>query len=83
MNVEHEISEMLRQFNEQLTVSDPRAKRDAAHACCLKLEALLGTVDRERRLLVEQACLRARCTFDALHQDLQETLEWASSASVD
>lgn len=83
MNVEHEISEMLHQFNEQLTVSDPHAKRDAAHACCVKLEALLSTVDTEQRPLVEQACLRARCTFDALHQDLQETLEWASSASVD
>lgn len=83
MSVEHEISETLRQLNEQLTVSDLRAKRDAAHACCLRLEALLSTVDREQRPLVEQACLRARCTFDALHQDLQETLEWASSASVD
>ena len=83
MNVEHEIAEIFRQLNDQLTVNDPRAKRDAAHACCLRLEALLSTVDREQRPLVEQACLRARCTFDALHQDLQETLEWASSASVD
>lgn len=81
MNVEHEIAETLRQLNEQLTVNDLRAKRDAAHACCLKLEALLSTVDTEQRSAVEQACLRARCTFDALHQDLQETLEWASSGS--
>jgi hypothetical protein len=83
MNVEHEIAEIFRQLNDQLTVNDPRAKRDAAHACCEKLETLLSTVDAEQRSLVEQACLRARCTFDALHQDLQETLEWASSASVD
>ena len=83
MKVEHEIAEILRQLNEQLTVNDPRAKRDAAHACCVKLEALLSTVDTEQRPLVEQACLRARCTFDALHQDLQETLEWANSASID
>lgn len=83
MKVEHEIAEILRQLNEQLTVNDPRVKRDAAHACCVKLEALLSTVDTEQRPLVEQACLRARCTFDALHQDLQETLEWASSASID
>ena len=83
MNVEHEISEMLRQFNEQLTVNDLRARRDAAHVCCLKLEALLSSAAMEQRPLVELACLRARCTFDALHQDLQETLEWASSASVD
>ena len=83
MKVEHEIAEILCQLNEQLVVNDPRAKRDAAHACCVKLEALLSTADSEQRSLVEQACLRARCTFDALHQDLQETLEWASSASVD
>ena len=83
MKVEHAIAEILRQLNEQLAVNDPRAKRDAAHACCVKLEALLSTADSEQRSLVEQACLRARCTFDALHQDLQETLEWASSASVD
>ncbi len=83
MNVEHEIAEMLRQLNEQLTVNDPRAKRDAALACCVKLEALLGSVDREQRSFVEQAFLRARCTFDALHQDLQEVLEWANSTSVD
>jgi len=83
MKVENEIAEIFCQLNEQLTVSDLRAKRDAAHACCVKLEALLGTVDKEQRSLVEQSCLRARCTFDALHQDLQETLEWANSVSVD
>lgn len=83
MNVEHEITETLRQLNEQLTVNDLRAKRDAAHACCEKLEALLSTVDREQQSLVEEACLRARCTFDALHQELQYTLEWAGSTVVD
>ena len=57
MKVEHEIAEILRQLNEQLTVNDPRAKRDAAHACCVKLEALLSTVDTEQRPLVEQCLL--------------------------
>ena len=82
MSLDAEISDAFRQLNEQLKASDPRARRDAAHECCLRLESLRLTVRPDHMGLLEAACERAQCTFDALHQDLQDRLEWATSESL-
>ena len=83
MSLDAEIADAFRQLNEQLQVSDPRSKRDAAQMCCQQLESLKVVATDQELTLLEVACERARCTFDALHQELQYTLEWAGSAMVD
>jgi len=83
MNMIMQIEAIFRQLNEQLQDSDPRSKRDAAHVCCQQLESLRVVATGQELRLLEVAYERARCTFDALHQELQYTLEWAGSAMVD
>lgn len=79
MSLNAEIADAFRQLNDQLQDHDPRARRDAAQLCCMRLEALRAHVPAEQLGLLSEACERARCTFDALHQELQHQLEWAGS----
>lgn len=81
MSLDTEIADAFRQLNAQLQDNDPRARRDAAQACCIRLEALRESAPAEQLGVLTEACERARCTFDALHQDMQDKLEWANSAS--
>ncbi len=81
MSLDAEIADTFRQLNAQLQDNDPRARRDAAQACYMRLEALRERAPVEQLGVLTEVCERARCTFDALHQDLQDQLEWANSAS--
>lgn len=81
MNLDAEIADAFRQLDAQLQDNNPRTRRDAAQACYMRLEALRESALAEQLGGLTAACERARCTFDALHQDLQDQLEWANSAS--
>lgn len=82
MSIKTQIQEVLSELSIQLREDDLRAKRDAAQACLVALEVLQERAfsDDESEILLE-ACERVRCTYDALHQELQYQLEWASSQS--
>lgn len=75
-----QIDAVFAQLNEQLLNADPRSKRDAAHAAWQALESLRVHATSGESDSVEAACQRAWCTYEALHQDLQDKLEWASSS---
>lgn len=81
MSLDTEIADVFHQLNVQLQDNDPRSRRDAAQACYMRLETLRASVPTEQLGVLTNACMRARCTFDALHQDLQDKLEWANSGS--
>lgn len=83
MSMALQIDVVFRQLNGQLKVSDPRARRDAAQACCQELESLKMAATSQDLSVLVAACDRARCTFDVLHQELQYSLEWAGSAMID
>ena len=78
-----QIDTVFAQLNEQLLDADPRSKRDAAHAAWQSLESLRVRAVGSETAAVDIACQRAWCVYEALHQDLQDRLEWASSASID
>lgn len=79
MNIETQIQEVLSELNIQLRNDDLRAKRDAAQVCLAALEALQERACSDEHAMLIAACERVRCTFDALHQELQYQLEWAST----
>lgn len=81
MHLDAEIADAFQQLNAQLQDNDPRARRDAAQTCYMRLEALRKSAPAEQLGVLMEACERARCTFDALHQDLQDKLEWANAES--
>lgn len=78
-----QIDAVFAQLNEQLLNADPRSKRDAAHAAWQALESLRVHAVASEAASIEAASQRAWCTYEALHQDLQDKLEWASSSSID
>ena len=81
MNIKAQIQEVLSELDIQLRDDDLRAKREAAQACLAALEALQECACSDERAILLEACERVRCTYDALHQELQYQLEWASSQS--
>lgn len=82
-NMIERIDTVFARLNEQLLDADPRSKRDAAHAAWQALESLRVHAVGSEAASIEAASQRAWCTYEALHQDLQDKLEWASSSSVD